>query len=124
MKDVPLVLDLPGNDLVGTEGTGGEDDAEQRKPHRNLVADHLDRGAKPAEEGVLVVRCPPAEPDPVDPERSGRDEEDDTDVHIRTHDLYLSLEVHEGQVAQFQAASPGNDGQPHDGRDHRHSRRQ
>ena len=47
---------------------GHRDHGQDRQDHRELVADHLRRGADAAEQRVLRVRGPAAQDDPVDPQ--------------------------------------------------------
>ena len=64
---------------------GAKDDADQRKPERELVADHLGAGAQRAEQRILVVRGPAGERDAVDADRG--DAEDDQQADIEVGDL-------------------------------------
>ena len=74
------------HDRAQLERAGGHDDAHQREPHENLVADHLADGSKAAQQGVLVVGRPTGEGDAVNGHRRHGEEEQQANVEVGDDD--------------------------------------
>ena len=68
------------DDRPEIERAGDEHHAHQRQTHEHLVAQHLSRGAQPAEQRVLAVRGPAPEDHAVDAERGHGEKEQQPDV--------------------------------------------
>ena len=93
--------------------------AHHRQAHGQLVADHLGRGAQPAQERVLVVGRPAGQDDPVHPERG--DPEDVEQPHVDVGDLQ-GLGTRQ-EPEQGGGAAEGNHRRGDHGRHHAQRRR-
>ena len=54
-------LCLVDDDVIEAQAAGQDDHADHREQHGHLVGDELGGGPHAADEGVLVVGCPPAQ---------------------------------------------------------------
>ncbi len=102
-KDLPAAEDVPTEDAVGSlniddigegERLRTKYNADKREAEGEFVADHLCRGAKSSEQGVLVIRRPAGERDSVDADRCDAEDDEEADVEVG----YLEeLDAMEGQ---------------------------
>ena len=81
IHDEPRVL-LLLHDARQAERSGHHDHGHERDPLRQLVGDHLRRGAQPPEQRVLGIAGPSAEHDSVHPHRRRAQDPEDRDVHV------------------------------------------
>ena len=81
-QDVPAVGLLVGHDVAEPERPGRHQDADDGHAHRQLVRDELRRRAKPAHEGIFVVRRPAGESHPVDAHRGEGQHDQNTVVDV------------------------------------------
>ena len=105
--DEPAVDHLPVDDLVQVQRSADHEDRDDRETHRELVGDHLGRGADASDEGELRVGGPSGQRDAVDAEGGNRENVEDADVQVG--DRHLDAE---------EGASEGKDRQHEDRRDH------
>ena len=73
---------LPRHDIAQVQAARGHQHDDQCEAHRDLIADHLGRGAQRAEERVLRVRRPAGEDHAVHPERGDRHHVQQTGVDV------------------------------------------
>ena len=73
----------PGiHDVAQAEAAGEDQHADQRKPKRDLVADHLRDGAQRAQQGILAVRRPSRQRHAVHADRSNAEDDQQADVDV------------------------------------------
>ncbi len=84
-KDVPVdqAAPLPLDDVVEVQRTRQEKDPDDRQRHRDLVADHLRRGADAPEQRPLRVRGPARQRDAIDADRGDREHVEHAHVRVR-----------------------------------------
>ncbi len=73
---------LGPHDVEQAHGLRQHDHADDRKPHRDLVADHLRAGPEAAEDGVFAVGGPATEDHAVDLDPDHRKDEEERHIHV------------------------------------------
>ena len=104
-EDVPTPRSraLVADDVVQVDRPGNHEEAHDGEPQRDFVADHLRGGAKPSQQGILVVRGPAGQHDPVDRERChGKD--------IENPDVQVGDPERGGKIPQLQVVPERDDG--------------
>ena len=118
-EKVPVAA-LRVDDVVERQRIADHQHRRQREPVRELVADHLRRGAQPAEQRILAVRAPAGEDDAVDAHRGDGEEHEDADVDVGR----LQLDLLRQQPEEVGGSPPRHDNEGGEARRHRQDRRQ
>ena len=84
------------DDLRGRHRPGVQEHADEGEPHRDLVGDHLRRGAQAAEQRVRRAAGPAGQHDAVDADR--RDGEDVEHGHRQVGELQVGLVTEDGDL--------------------------
>ena len=82
-EDAPRVLALPADHVVEADRAVDHHRADEREAERDLVADHLARGAERAHERELVVARPARDRGADDALPRHREDVEDADVERR-----------------------------------------
>ena len=116
VDDVPDI-GLRPHDLEQAHRLRQHDHADDREPHRDLVADHLRAGPEAAQDRIFAVGGPAAEDDAVDLDPDHREDEEERHVHIGGVERDLGTEDRDG-------FAEGDRDEHHEGRGERQDRRQ
>src|SRR6185312_2024739 len=99
-EDRPVRNPMPGtvlrlHDVTEAERPVAQQRRGNREAHRQFITDHLRRAAQAAKKAVLAVRCPSAQRNAIDAQRT--DGENHEDAYVDVRQFHHGLVAHDGQ---------------------------